>query len=922
MNISSRIVFLSSILALLLTACGADLSTEEYIARARKFIDSTEYKAATIELKNALQEDKESGEARWLLGKVYLDSGDVLSAEKELQHARKLGWSANDISPVLAQSLLVQGKYVQVRELAHSELDSSAAASVLATKAVSELAQGEVRRAKSLVKSALSRDPESSEALLASAQILVSEDDITPAIVQLESILARDASFDPAWSLLADLQLRLKKPERAVEAYSKAIAANKYNYGALYKRTLVYLQLQRFDAAQADTSALLRIVPYHAGANYAQGVIHFQAENYADAIVSLSVAEPAFNQFPLILFFLSSAQLLEGNVDQAGVQAARFFDLVPGSVRGRKLLATIRLQQGKYSEVEELLAPVLDASPEDTDALNLAANALLREGRTDEGITLLSRVAELQPDSPAAQVRLGAGLLMGGKGDDATQHMETALALDPEFQQADILLVLNHLQKKDYTAAIEAAQDYKRRNMASVTPYNLLGRVYLEAGEEGRAKESFEKALAVGPGDPGAHHNLAQLAVNNGNLAQARSHYAAILDQHEDFLPALIQLAMLDAKEGDEVSLVAHLKRGMEAHPTALQPRLLMGRYYLSKNRPDQVAPLFSSLEEVQRQSPQVLQLMAMAQLAGRDPKAAQYTLDQLTESMPESAPIHHMMAMAAGGAGDMDRARAELHKALELDKTFLPARIALAKFALANNSDDEFRQHIEILMAQAPKNPDVLLLRAADAKARGDTGDAIGLSMEAFDVAPSRKTVIALASYKEAVGDVTGAVAVYDSWIAGHPADVAVRIAAANTLQIAGQVEGAKAHYEEVLKIDKDNLIALNNQAWFIRKENPEKALEYARRASVIATDSPDVLDTLAVVEYINKDYGRARRSIERALELDPENPSLVYHSAMIAAALGDKSEAEATLVALLAIGGNFPESADAKMLLSELRK
>ena len=72
------------ILLLALAACGGSDSVEEHLARASQFIAASEYKAAVIELKNALQKDQQSAEARWLLGKVYLESGDALSAEKEL----------------------------------------------------------------------------------------------------------------------------------------------------------------------------------------------------------------------------------------------------------------------------------------------------------------------------------------------------------------------------------------------------------------------------------------------------------------------------------------------------------------------------------------------------------------------------------------------------------------------------------------------------------------------------------------------------------------------------------------------------------------------------------------------------------------------------------------------------------------------
>jgi len=905
-----------------LSACSGGVSTEEHITRANQFIANSEYDSAIIELKNALQEDSESGEARWLLGKVYLESGDVLSAEKELQRALKLGWPHSDVVPALAESLLAQGEYAQVRKLEETGLQPQAEARLLAAKALAAMGLGENNKAKKLVNKALNKAPESTEALLAKARILASQGDFTGADVALDALLSHDPENGGAWGLIGDIRMGQQKLDEALAAYDKAIAFQPNNYGVLFKRALLSLQSGNLEAAQIDTSELLRIAPQHPGANYIQGLIHFQAGEYGEAITALSVAEPAFKQFPLALFFLGSAQLLEGNVDQAAVQAARFQRIAPQSIRGRKLLATIYLQEGKYGDVQELLRPVLDANPEDVDALNLMANALLRDGKTDEGITLLSKVAELQPDSPVAQVRLGAGLLMGGKGDDAAQHMETALKLDPEFQQADILLVLNHLQKRDYDAAIDAAQAYRRRNLTSTTPLNLLGRVYLAAGQQDKAKESFQKALKFDVGDPAANHNLAQMAVASENLAAARQYYATILEHHEDYLPALIQLALLDAKEEDKESLIGHLEQAIKAHPAAIEPRLLLGRYYLSEGRPEKVAPLFSSLEEVQKQSPQVLQLMALAQLSQKEHGEAQFTLEQLMASTPDTAPLHHLMAMAAAGSGDTERAEQELRRALELDEDYLPSRIALARLALVNGRDDEFYQHLEILESLAPENPEVILLLAASANRKGDTSAAVKLAEQAFTLAPGTATVLALASHKEAAGDHEGALQLYRTWIDENPEDVAVRMTIANSLQMAQKVEEAKMEYEQIVQLDPDNVVALNNLAWYIREENPAKALEYVRHANSIAPDSADVLDTLAVVEYLNKDYKQAERSIERALRQSPDNPSLLYHSAMISAATGDKSTAIGILEKLLESGADFPELDQADALLVALGK
>ncbi len=157
-------------------------------------------------------------------------------------------------------------------------------------------------------------------------------------------------------------------------------------------------------------------------------------------------------------------------------------------------------------------------------------------------------------------------------------------------------MVLNHLQKRDFPAAIEAAKAYQRRHLTSVTPYNLLGKVYQEAGQPEEARASFERALALDKGDPGANHNLAQMAIADKDLAAARGYYEATLAVHQDSVPTLVQLAMLDAREGNETALVEHLEQATAADPTALQPRVLLARFYLGKGKPERVAPLFSSL--------------------------------------------------------------------------------------------------------------------------------------------------------------------------------------------------------------------------------------------------------------------------------------------------------------------------------------
>ena len=104
--------------------------------QAKGYLAEADYKAATIELKNALNLDASAAEARWLLGKVHLELGDVQSAEKELQRAQELDWQTDDIYPALAQAWLAQGKVEKVLELDYKVLTSGPAARLLSSQAV------------------------------------------------------------------------------------------------------------------------------------------------------------------------------------------------------------------------------------------------------------------------------------------------------------------------------------------------------------------------------------------------------------------------------------------------------------------------------------------------------------------------------------------------------------------------------------------------------------------------------------------------------------------------------------------------------------------------------------------------------------------------------------------------------------------
>ena len=111
--------------------------------------------------------------------------------------------------------------------------------------------------AKKLIEMALETDGASVPALLAQARMLASQGDFPGADAALDKLTSLDASNAQAWRLMGDLRVEQRKPDEARAAYGKAISLSEGNYGALFKRALLALQSQDYEAAQLDAVDIL-----------------------------------------------------------------------------------------------------------------------------------------------------------------------------------------------------------------------------------------------------------------------------------------------------------------------------------------------------------------------------------------------------------------------------------------------------------------------------------------------------------------------------------------------------------------------------------------------------------------------------------------------------------------------------------------
>ncbi len=914
--------FLGSCVICLLLGCSSSMTDAQYVEKALGYLDHGELQAAKIELKNALQQNQKNALARKLLGEVHLEYGDAASAEKELKRASELGVTDDAVLPLLARAFLLQGKHDELHALSLEKLMGKEQKSdVLATQGLGKLAQGKTDWAAAKIDRALLLDPQSTHAGVARARLLAKKEKYDLAQKGVDRVLEMDGGYAPAWSLQGDLESRDNNLAKAEAAYTKAIENSADDFYNLLKRGEVRIKQAKYGAAQKDIDVLKERAPQYADVNYAQGLIHFRNNRLSEAQDSFNLALQANKRHLWAVYFLSLTHLQLGNSLQAEEYGNRFLSAVPGSIRGRKLMAAIELQNKRYASAEELIRPVVDYRKDDVAAINLLANSLLKQNKTDEAIKLLETVASLQPESAIAQVRLGAALLVGKRLVEGVRHVEKALKMDPKLPQVYPLLVSGYLKNKDFNKALEAANSYRDSHPDSVAPYNLIGRLKQVSGQEVDAIKAFTSSREILEGDPTANHALAALAIKKKDYPQARKYYKDVLAHHENHLTTLLKLVVLDDLEEKPQVILKHLQQAATAHPQAILPNVMLARYHLTKGNPTKVQTLLLQLNDRQKRTPAVLEVMAISYLAQKQFHEAKHALDLLVEQQPDSAQAHFLLAQVHAGLGSRSAIGGELETAIELAPKYFAARLAYANLLLLEGQKGKLSDQLVVLNEISPEHPDVLRLSASLAQVEGDQETASDLLEDLFEKSPTTASMLSVARQKWIMGDKMEALELQEQWMEKHPEDLVAGLALAGAYSQQDKIERAIAKYKQILEKEKQNVTALNDLAWHLRNKQPAKALEYAERAKKLAPESAIVMDTLAVVLLKNGDLERAKRNIERALAKKPNRPDFRYHNAMIDAAAGDKVLAIKALQLLLGEDGNFPGRVEVQQLLIELQ-
>jgi putative PEP-CTERM system TPR-repeat lipoprotein len=899
----------------------ANLTEQEHIQRAQDSESQGDLKTSIIELKNAVQKNPDSAQARLLLGQIYLKTGQGAEAEKELKRAKSLGVGDDSIKPLLAEAILRQGEFQRLfNEIILTGSESAANKSKIlrmfgdAKLGLRQLEEGCVFYADSV-----NIDASNVAAYRGLANCAYARGKADEARNHIQAALKIAPNDADTWILQGDLELAEKQTEAAGIAYSTALKHDPRNVTGLFKHASFMLSKGQTAAAQQDLDKIRKVAPAHPTGDYLQALLYFAADKTDAALDStLKSLKAGPSNVPAYLL-LGTLQYNKKSYGQAAKTLSAYLQMVPGNMDARKMLAAAYLKMGEPAQTLTLLKPLLSVKATDPQLFALAAEAYMSLKDPGSATGLFEKASDLVPTSATLQTQLAVSRMATGDTAQAIADLERAARSDAGEHQSGFVLALHYLRTNQPDKALQALAALEKEIPNDPTLHNMKGAAYGSKKDVVNARKSFEQALAIAPNYFSAAHNLAQLDLSQNRPADARKRYEAILDKDSKNVRAMVALGELAAKERKAEDYLSWLDKAAKADPKAIQPRQLLAQHYAEQKQGDKALSLARETIAANPDSPAALSLLGKTQLSVGQNENALASFTKLVQQSPESADAHYHLGLAQRNLGRTDAARASLKQALERQPDYLPAQQALIALESAAGRTEEALRIARAIQSQYPQSPLGLSLEGDIHLTARNYATAAQFFEQASSLGPSNTLAVKWHQALALSGNSKAADAVIAQWLAKHPDDLFVRTYLARHYLLSGRDQEAIAAHEWLLKKAPRDARLMNNLAWLYQKAGDARALPTAEAAYKLEPGNPAVQDTLGWMLVQRGDARRGHDLLAKAAAKS-ENASVRYHYAAALAKTGDKAKARQELQRILASDRPFPERAQAEALLKSL--
>ncbi|MGA2555643.1 MAG: tetratricopeptide repeat protein, partial [Verrucomicrobiota bacterium] len=533
----------------------------------------------------------------------FLEGQAWVTADKlvEARVAFEKSFAVNsDYMPCLEELVsldLFESRYAAAMERVKKQMDKNPKAPLpLLLQAEIHIKQKDNPQAQADLEKVIEMDPKLPLPYHMLAKLYLEQNQTKQALDKLNALVALTNSVS-ALMEIGMIHDQSKEYDLACQAYEKLLSVDPHSTGAL--NNLAYLYAEHFndlDRAYKLSERARELSPYDPYVADTLGWILYKRHDYARALALLQDSAEKQPNDGEVHFHVGMAHYMLGEEESARLNlnlafSKNNFEGTNEILRRLRILDIIPQTASAADRAD--LEQQLEKDSTDPIALVRLAGIQERDGDFKKAAAAYEKVIERSPQNARAIIRLA--LLDSTKLDQAQKGLELAkkahnLAPDDPYISESLGRML--FQALDYPYALSLLQGAARLLPAQPGLLHDLAWAYFSVGQIAEAQDSMQRALQTGapfdklndakqflemmslfnnPAQPQAAARVQQVLETNANYApalvalgreqehlgrgkEAERAYEKVLAAYSLFLPAIRQLAILYAQDGDNDS--------------------------------------------------------------------------------------------------------------------------------------------------------------------------------------------------------------------------------------------------------------------------------------------------------------------------------------------------------------------------------
>jgi len=485
---------------------------------------------------------------------------------------------------------------------------------------------------------------------------------------------------------------------------------------------------------------------------------------------------------------------------------------------------------------------LMSCGQDSPERLMASVKEYLAKGDRNAAVIQLKNLLSRAPDNGEARLLLGEALLEDEDYVSAEKELSRALELKQPQEKAFPLYVRALLAQGKNKSVIAEVEKYKLFNPQAVAAtQTALGDAHMRLGSRARAREAYAAAGAAVQGYPRARLGEAMLAAFEGRIEEASKQIDEVVAADPKLAEARVLRADILLAKGDRTGAKKELEEAISTNERFLPARFALIGLLGQEGALDAVDALIESTRKIAPADLRVAYLDAEFAFRRDQLSRARQQLQQVLKYLPSHVPSLVLLGAIDLKERQFSAAETGLRVVLARVPSHVGARQLLVQTYLRSGQPAKARETLQPLIdSDAISGPHLQMLAGETFLANGDVQRATAFYQAATKgtdrqqgAAHARLGQIALATGRNLEGF--------------------------KELELASELDSG-AHQADLALI-----------AGHLRRKEFDKAMEAARTLEKKQPKNPLTFQMYGLINLAKGDRAAARKSLERALELQP---------------------------------------------------